>query len=67
MEKSTVKKCKVLDEANGISDTIDNFNLEDKNQYHKIKNDIKVTIKKYFYFSFTWFSYTCWKFKKKIY
>ena len=35
-----MKKCKVLDEANGISDTIDNFNLEDKNQYHKIKNSL---------------------------
>ena len=35
-----MKKCKVLDEANGISDTIENFNLEDKNQYHKIKNTL---------------------------
>ena len=33
-------KCKVLDEANGISDTIENFNLEDKNQYQKIKNTL---------------------------
>jgi len=35
-----VTKCKVLDEANGISDTIENFNLEDKNQYQKIKNTL---------------------------
>ena len=35
-----MKKCKVLDEANGVSDTIENFNLEDKNQYQKIKNTL---------------------------
>ena len=35
-----MKKCKVLDEANEIANSIENYNLEDKNQYDKIKNTL---------------------------